>query len=141
VSRRPLAIAALLALAACGPSDFEHYRGAIHEHSGYSDRRSGLDAEHLLRGRRRRGLDFLGSAEHSDSEDIPVTFSEECLAVPDIAGCAIADPDSPANSFRKWEASDEQAKVATTPASPRSAASSGPPTASVTSTSTSRARW
>ena len=32
------------------------------------------------------GLDFLGSAEHSDSEDLPVVFSEDCLAVPDIAG-------------------------------------------------------
>src|SRR5688572_11047112 len=104
-----------IALAACGPSEFEHYRGAIHEHSGYSAGVPGSTPSDYYAAGAAAGLDFLGSAEHSDSEDVPLVFSEDCLAVPDIAGCVIADPDSPANSFRKWEATDEQAKAATTP--------------------------
>ena len=110
-----VALAALLALTACGPSELEHYRGAIHEHSGYSDGVPGSTPSDYYAAGAAAGLDFLGSSEHSDSEDVPLVFSEDCLAVPDIAGCAIADPDSPANSFRKWEATQEQAEAATTP--------------------------
>jgi hypothetical protein len=112
---RQLGAAALLVLCACGPSEFEHYRGAIHEHSGYSDGVPGSTPADYYAAGAAAGLDFLGSAEHSDSEDLPVVFSEDCLAVPDIAGCAIADPDSPVNSFRKWEATREQADAASTP--------------------------
>jgi hypothetical protein len=115
---RPLIVRVALcaiALAACGPSDFEHYRGAIHEHSGYSDGVPGSTPSTYYAAGAAAGLDFLGSAEHSDSEDLQLVFSEDCLAVPAIAGCAIADPDSPANSFRKWEATQEQVAAATMP--------------------------
>jgi hypothetical protein len=110
-----LVLAGAIAVAACGPTELEHYRGAIHEHSGYSDGVPGsIPATYYAAGAA-AGLDFVGSAEHSDSEDVPIVFSEACLGVPDIAGCAIADPGSPVNSFRKWEATQEQAAAATAP--------------------------
>jgi hypothetical protein len=117
VRARWLALVGIAALAgSCRPGGFAHYRGAIHEHSGYSDGVPGSTPATYYAAGAAAELDFVGSAEHSDSEDVPIVFSEACLAVPDIAGCAIADPGSPANSFRKWEATAEQANAATSAA-------------------------
>jgi hypothetical protein len=42
-------------------------------------------------------------------------FNEECLT-PRITGCAVADDDTPMDSFRKWDATAEQAAASTTDA-------------------------
>lgn len=90
-----------------------HYIGALHEHSGYSDGFPGSQPRDYYASATSYGLDFLGSGEHSDSADIPMVFSEQCLA-PTIADCAIADEENPADSFRKWGATLQQARAATT---------------------------
>jgi hypothetical protein len=88
--------------------------GALHEHSGYSDGWPGSRPATYFASGKSFGLDFMGSSEHSDNADLPAVFNEECLdplAAPD---CAIADKEEPANSFRKWDATLEQARAATT---------------------------
>lgn len=100
--------------ASADPLAYEHYIGALHEHSGYSDGWPGSrPADYFAMARDEFGLDFLGSGEHSDSADVPVVVSEQCLS-DQIARCAIADEQNPADSFRKWEATLEQARAATT---------------------------
>lgn len=91
---------------------FEHFIGALHEHSGYSDGYPGSRPADYFASAKRQGLDFLMSGEHSDSADLPMVVSEECLS-PGITGCAVADSEQPENSFRKWDATLEQARAAT----------------------------
>jgi predicted metal-dependent phosphoesterase TrpH len=90
-----------------------HYIGSLHEHSGYSDGYPSSQPRDYYASAKGYGLDFLGSGEHSDSADLPMVVSEECLT-PAIADCAIADEDNPTDSFRKWDATREQARAATT---------------------------
>jgi hypothetical protein len=94
-----------------------HYIGSLHEHSGYSDGFPGSQPRDYYASAKGYGLDFLGSGEHSDSADLPMVVSEECLA-PTIASCASAedpaDPDHGQDSLRKWDATKEQAQAATT---------------------------
>lgn len=88
-----------------------HLIGALHEHSGYSDGWPGSTPQNYFASAKSFGLDFLGSGEHSDSARLPTVFSEECLT-PAVASCAIADPTTPVNSFRKWDATLEYGRAA-----------------------------
>ena len=92
---------------------YSHFIGALHEHSGYSDGFPGSEPRDYFESAKRFGLDFLGSGEHSDNADLPFVTSEECLneTIPD---CALAGKEKPENSFRKWDATLEQAEAATT---------------------------
>jgi predicted metal-dependent phosphoesterase TrpH len=88
--------------------------GALHEHSGYSDGWPGSRPSTYFASGRSFGLDFMGSSEHSDNADLPIVASEECLNPLVAPDCALADKEEPENSFRKWDATLEQASGATT---------------------------
>ena len=106
------AVPALRAIADPVPLDgLHHFIGALHEHSGYSDGFAGSQPRDYYSSAKGYGIDFLGSGEHSDSADVPTVFSETCLD-PGIAECALADDENPADSFRKWDATLEQARAA-----------------------------
>jgi len=98
--------------ASSDPLRYEHYIGALHEHSGYSDGWPGSRPADYFASARSFGLDFLGSGEHSDSADLPMVVSEICLSE-ELPRCAIADEQNPTDSFRKWDATLEQARAAT----------------------------
>lgn len=111
-------ILALVAIAATVPAfsnaeadPYEHYIGALHQHSGYSDGWPGSTPGTYYASANAHGLDFLGSGEHSDSADIPFVFSEECLD-PGVAECVGGDPD-PVKSMTKWDATLAYARAAT----------------------------
>lgn len=107
-----LALSALTAVQGHSAPTYAHKIGALHEHSGYSDGwPTSTPADYFASGKA-FGLDFLGSGEHSDSARLPNVFSENCLG-PDLPLCAVADPDVPANSFRKWAATLDYARAAT----------------------------
>jgi hypothetical protein len=116
----PLAAAAALgAPALAEAAQPRHLVGAMHEHSGYSDGWPGSrPVDYFASARDKHDLEFLGSGEHSTNADVPFVFNEECYEEPDVRlpQCLIADPVNPADSFRKWEATKEQADAATDPA-------------------------
>src|SRR5688572_10908491 len=58
---------------------FQHFIGALHEHSGYSDGFPGSRPADYFASAKGHGLDFLMSGEHSDNSKLPMTLSEECL--------------------------------------------------------------
>lgn len=94
--------------------------GAMHEHSAYSDGWPGSRPYDYYVAGRSNGLDFMGGSDHSDNLGIPASFSGYCfdpsylLTTPPPAGCAIADTTNPRDSFRKWDATAEQAAAAST---------------------------
>jgi hypothetical protein len=114
---------------ACAPDNGQwethsQFIGSLHEHSAYSDGSAAhIPADYFLAGKA-AGLDFMGSSEHSDNADIPGAVSRDCQPdednLPDsvtdgrAAECLPADDDNPQNDFRKWDATLEQARAATT---------------------------
>ena len=57
----------------------------------------------------------MGGSEHSDNADLPIVASEYCIDPLVAPQCALADPVNPLDSFRKWDATLEQARAASTP--------------------------
>ncbi len=110
-------ITMLAVLAPAGPAgaapDPLVLEGALHEHSGYSDGWPGSTPRTYFAAGRDEGLDFMGSADHSDNVFLPFVFSTYCAQ--DINACREADPVTPADSYRKWPATLEQADAASTP--------------------------
>jgi hypothetical protein len=103
--------------ASCAPdnaaaADYAHLKGALHEHSGYSDGRPGTEPRDYFAAARAQGLDFMGGTEHSDNGDIPPTVTDACLDFEAFPKCLVADNDNPADAFRKWDATLEQARAA-----------------------------
>ena len=98
------------------PEPLKHYVGALHEHSGYSDGWPGTEpADYFASAKKDFGLDFLGSGEHSDNADVPVTFTDNCADPSLTTKCAGVDGENPANSsieIQKWDATLEQARKA-----------------------------
>ena len=94
------------------PSGYLALVGPLHEHSGYSDGWPGSTPGTYYASAKGFGNDFLASGEHSDSADLPMVVSENCLDPEVFASCASADP-NPVNSFRKWDATLEYAQAAT----------------------------
>ncbi len=92
--------------------ELQHFVGALHEHSAYSDGYPGSRPADYLASGKSFGLDFMGGSEHSDNLGVPFVLNEECLT-PAIASCAIADDDNAMDSFRKWDAIQEQSAAAT----------------------------
>ncbi|MEX2393780.1 MAG: hypothetical protein WD826_04800, partial [Actinomycetota bacterium] len=88
---------------------YAHLVGALHNHSGYSDGPPRTTPGTYFANGKAAGLDFMGSSEHSDNADVPVTANEVCLSerAPD---CVATDADS----LRKWDATLEQADAAST---------------------------
>src|SRR5438093_5601031 len=89
--------------------------GSLHEHSGYSDGWPGSRPQTYYDSGRSFGLDFMSGSEHSDNADLPIVASEYCLDPLVAPSCALADPVNPLDSFRKWDATLEQAHAASTP--------------------------
>ena len=116
-----LALVLALAAPAAAAADLHEYVGALHEHSAYSDGWPGTRPADVFASGRGYGLDFLGISDHSDNMGIPLVFSEACYGQGRggdgevlAAQCALADQVNPADSFRKWDATAEQAAAATT---------------------------
>jgi hypothetical protein len=119
-----VAATALLALAPAAaaaarvdtPRGMRAYIGSMHEHSAYSDGWPGTRPRDYYESAARYGLDFLGGSDHSENMGLPVVLSEACLGQGRggdevlAAECAVADPVNPVDSFRKWDATAEQAR-------------------------------
>ncbi len=90
--------------------------GAMHEHSAYSDGWPGTRPADYYASGKSFGLDFLAGSEHSDNTDIPFTVSDGCLDPVRVVQCPGPEggAHNPADSLRKWEATLEQARAATT---------------------------
>lgn len=89
-------------------SGYQHFVGALHNHSGYSDGWPGTKPADYFALGKAEGLDYMGSGEHSDNADVPITFSEGCLGE-DLPKCVDTDL-----STAKWEATQQQADEAST---------------------------
>lgn len=88
--------------------------GALHEHSGYSDGAARTRPSDSFARGLSQGLSFMGSSEHGEVLSYPVTVGDGCLDVR-LPTCATADAQRPADSFRKWDATLEQARAASRP--------------------------
>jgi hypothetical protein len=94
-----------------GDDQLVPYVGALHEHSSYSDGWPGSTPATYYESGKRFGLDFMGGSDHSDTFEVPFAVSDYCIDddFSDASMCALADG---ANSFRKWDATLEQARAA-----------------------------
>ena len=121
--RRLGALSALLLffLTGSAAAQTHTYIGSMHEHSAYSDGWPGSRPYNYYLSGRGHGLDFMGGSDHSDNLGLANSFSDYCvnpqnpLFDPTQPGCLLADSVHPADSFRKWDATLEQAAEATTP--------------------------
>lgn len=93
---------------------FEHYSGVIHGHTGYSDGAIGTRPAVAFDRVKRQGQSFMGSSDHSDNARLPLTVTGDCFSE-QFLDCLIADTENPEDSFRKWRATEEQAREASTP--------------------------
>jgi len=91
---------------------FEHYLGTIHEHTGYSDGAISSRPADVFERTRGLGLDFTAVTDHSDNARLPLSVNGDCFSER-FFECLIADDDAPFDSFRKWSATDVQARAAT----------------------------
>jgi hypothetical protein len=106
------ALVLLFALATAAPATAMELVGSMHEHSGYSDGWPGSRPADYYASGKGFGLDFMLGSDHSDTLALPIVASDYCTDDP--TPCALADPVNPADSFRKWDATAEQAAAATT---------------------------
>jgi hypothetical protein len=110
--------APLLAPAVASPTVSTHgylaLVGTLHGHSGYSDGYPGSTPATYYASAKAYGNDFMSGSEHSDTLDVPIVANDECLTGLNILNCLLADPVKPLNSFRKWKATAEYARAATT---------------------------
>ena len=90
---------------------FEQYIGVLHAHTGYSDGALNSRPSDVFERVKAQGLDFTGITDHSDNVRLPLTVTGDCLSE-DFFQCLIADDDAPFDSFRKWDATAEQADAA-----------------------------
>ncbi|MCW3046739.1 MAG: hypothetical protein JWO74_1023 [Solirubrobacterales bacterium] len=115
-----LLLAVAPATASARAPQLDELVGTMHQHSAYSDGYPGSTPASYFASARRHGLDFEGSGEHSDTNDLPIVANQECTdpdpAKNEAAACLNADPQHPENAFHKWDATLAQAKAATTSA-------------------------
>lgn len=101
----------------CNPlfdeASFEHYVGAAHEHTGYSDGTIDTRPADVFARVQAQGLDWVGISDHSDNVRLPLTVTGDCASA-QLFDCLIADDEAPFDSFRKWQATREQIEQATT---------------------------
>src|SRR5438132_7513803 len=110
-----LLIAVIVPIGNAGATVVTPYVGSLHEHSGYSDGWPGSRPQTYYDSGRSFGLDFMSGSEHSDNADLPIVASSYCLDPLVAPDCALADKVNPLDSFRKWDATLEQAHAASTP--------------------------
>src|SRR3954471_428145 len=114
-----LALLAALGLPALAGAQDPAYRelvGPLHDHSGYSDGWPGTRPADVFSSIKGFGNDFGVITDHSTNMGLPATFSEACYGQGRggdgevlLAQCALADG---ADSFRKWDATADQAAAA-----------------------------
>lgn len=104
----PVSVRALEGAETTSPPPLVELVGALHEHSGYSDGWPGTIPADYYANAKANGVDFLGSSEHSDNADLPVTASEGCLDPGLTASCVRTDGSS-------WDATLAQARSASEP--------------------------
>lgn len=96
-----------------GPSlaSLRHYRGALHEHSSYSDGDiHSIPADYFAAGKA-AGLDFMGSSEHTDNLDplVFISLGSDCFSTPDgLLTCLTPSVDE----LNKWESIRRQTEEA-----------------------------
>jgi hypothetical protein len=103
--------------------DYHRYVGSMHEHSSYSDGYVPTTPATFYASGKKFGLDFMGGSDHSDFLGVPLSTSGYCA--PDPGNPTAVDPvtqvqqtaqcpELGADGLRKWEATKEQARAATT---------------------------
>ncbi len=105
------------------------YVGSLHEHSGYSDGWVGSTPATYYASGKHFGLDFMGGSDHSDFLGVPLSTSQYCYPNPDpdhigdtdpaqlaedLPKCPGGDPNDETRSLRKWGATKDYARAATT---------------------------
>lgn len=107
---------------ACTPdasSSWQHYWGALHEHTAYSDGTALTKPADVFKRVASKGFDFAFSTDHSDNMGlpIPVTLANDpqfCITSP--LACAFSDPTDPTSNLMKWSSTAKQAAAASTDA-------------------------
>ena len=96
-----------------GPAlaSLQHYRGALHEHSSYSDGDiHSIPADYYAAGKA-AGLDFMGGSEHTDNLDplVFISLGSDCFTTPDgLLTCLTPSVDE----LNKWESIRKQSEAA-----------------------------
>jgi hypothetical protein len=98
----------------CNPAfderSFEHYVGALHEHTAYSDGTYLSRPADVFANVKAAGLDFAGSSDHSDNMALPLSAGRGDCAPEQTLDCLIfVDDSNSRDTFRKWLATQEQA--------------------------------
>ncbi|CAA0104501.1 Uncharacterised protein [Zhongshania aliphaticivorans] len=101
----------------CNPAyddnSFEHYAGALHEHTAYSDGTFLTRPADVYARVKASGLDFVGSSDHSDNMGLPLSVGRGDCAPEEFFDCFLfVDPDNRSDAFVKWQATQEQALAA-----------------------------
>jgi hypothetical protein len=101
----------------CNPAfderSFEHYIGALHEHTAYSDGTYLSRPADVFDSVKAAGLDFAGSSDHSDNMAIPLSAGRGDCALEQTLDCLIfVDENNRSDAFREWLATQEQALAA-----------------------------
>lgn len=96
-----------------GPAiaSLRHYRGALHEHSSYSDGDIHSIPADYYAAAKAAGLDFMGGTEHSDSLDplVFISLGNDCFTTPDgLLTCLTPSVDE----LNKWNSIGQQAEEA-----------------------------
>jgi len=101
----------------CNPAyddnSYEHYMGALHEHTAYSDGTYLTRPADVFQRVKSAGLDFAGSSDHSDNMALPLSLGRGDCSPEQFLDCYLfVDPDNRSDAFVKWKATQEQALAA-----------------------------
>ncbi|MEQ1439148.1 CehA/McbA family metallohydrolase [Fontimonas sp. SYSU GA230001] len=101
---------------ACAPDNrnwgtYTEQIGSLHAHSGFSDGAVATEPRDYFAAAKAQGLDFIGSSEHSDNADLPLTANTDCLSG-QLPECLTLNPTDPVGSMLKWDATLVQARQA-----------------------------
>tara|TARA_R110002167_G_scaffold57533_2_gene162862 strand:+ start:302 stop:3091 length:2790 start_codon:yes stop_codon:yes gene_type:complete len=106
---------------ACTPAydeqSFEHYIGALHEHTGYSDGVPMTKPADVFREVRNKGYDFAAASDHSDTLQIPLSVGldrAECPPEKFLYCVFLVDEIRPQDALAKWAATLSQTTAAST---------------------------
>ncbi len=111
-TRAVQSIAQCRVIGQAAPNNLQHFVGAMHEHSSYSDGDiHSRPADYYAAGKA-HGLDFMAGSDHSDTLDkgVFISVGSDCFSTPDgLLTCLTALND---DTLAKWEATAEQAAAA-----------------------------
>ena len=107
--------AALLVAAPSAPADVTPLVGSLHEHSGYSDGWPGSRPQTYYESGKSSGSTSWAGPSTPTTPTCRSSRASTASTRSSRRSCALADPVNPLDSFRKWDATLEQARAATTP--------------------------